>query len=193
MNNTFVNILSEKNYFIDLNDNMASEYILLIETVKFLNELYNSFKNIDDRFNQFHKDFIRSNIYINNIRIINFKKFLKKFDNSSLNKISLICTQATFAYPYMLLVNSIKDQKGMEGQNLYIGEIANSDKTNHINSKLKMLISKEDKIVKKVILKKFLRAFYINNHGCASTYKIIYIKFIFNININEIYLKFKIL
>ena len=186
MNNKFINILSEKDNKINLNDNITKEYLLMLEYNKVYNDLYNSFKNLDARFTQFNKDFIRSNIYINNNRIVDFKTFITKFNNNSLDKISLICTQATFAYPYMLLVNSVQDKK------LYIGELSKNDKTEIINSKLKIFITKKNKEVSKIILKKYLRAFYINKNGYDRTHKIIYIKIIFNINTNEIYLKLKI-
>jgi hypothetical protein len=113
----FVNIsivnengISNFNYDIDNN-------LIIFELNHYINKIINSYNsNVDNINQQFNKDFIRSTLFINGIKIPYINNVLSELNNISKFKVNIgdinfnadililmLCTQASFAFPFMIM------------------------------------------------------------------------------------------
>jgi len=168
VNNNNLNIIS--------NDEQIPDIINLyipIEMNKFIYQVRIGYINNDEILNQFNKDLPRTELYFNKLLIKNNEMFVKyilsEFDNQTAYDILMLCTQATMAYPFELIQNSIND---------YIGEISQIRKEKR--NKLKINIKYYNNNIHFTITKK-LRIFSILDNGDDYTKKLIKITIDFNL------------
>lgn len=168
INNNNLNLISNEEEITDI----INLYIP-IDMTNFIYQVRRGYINNDEILIQFNKDLPRIKLYFNNLLIKNKEIFIKyilsEFDNRTAYDILMLCTQATMAYPFELIQNSIND---------YIGEISQNRKDKR--NRLKISINYDDNNLHFTITKK-LRIFSILDNGEDYTKKIIKITLDFNL------------
>ena len=109
-NYILIDNIYEDNSINYMNNNIY-ERILLLDYDKYWNDIYKSYKNDEDIWNQFQMDIIRCKYYINYCPInnpIKIKQYLYSlFDYQTVNDILMISTQVLMGTPYEIISNSI--------------------------------------------------------------------------------------
>ena len=189
MSNNFIDIITNYKLTIDAN---IYEYIILLDYEDYLQDIHKAFVDIEDRFNQYHMDFNRSNIYLNNVKYLNSTELLCNFtDIKNVNLITLICNQAVFGLPYQILSQYVNDNELKN--NIYLGEVSINDKRKYKYSRVHINIECDEiNNVSKIVCKKLLRLFTITKESNDVTISLIFIKIVFDIENEDIYLTYKI-
>ena len=155
------------------------------------NELYIIFNNFNKEFidkysnkeiwHQFKIDILRSEFYINNIRIINpsigKKMIIKRYKNYS-NILAYLCTQGALSFIIKKL------QLAIIKYNYFIAELSSNSNLNNNDKRVMKIFF--NFITNTIIIKKNLRIIKINNNNNLENIKFItlIIEFKFNLNFN---------
>ena len=161
--------------------------VLTYDYDHYLNDLFNSFLSYNDVDLQSRKDLKRSKVLINNNEIYHkesYYELLKIMDKYKLTQkekytILMLVSQGVFGLPYNYVSNKYN--------NYHLGELSNDEKKKY-NGKILINI-KIDNNKKKIILKKKLRLFKINNFKDITEQ---ILKFIIIVNIKNKNIKCKI-
>ena len=157
------------------------ESIYYIDLNYYLQDILKSYSNDNERIlKQFHLDFDRLCIYINNNKVNNCNELIDYFSYShktELYTLLMILTQANMGLPFEII------QKSLE-ENVFLGE-----RNKKYQNAMKIYVTSINNELK-IKIKKKLRLFKIIN-GDAITIKVIYIKLY--INLKDDFLLFKII
>ena len=171
-NDNNLNII--KNQTNKNNTNSNKEFIVLLNYENYISKINNSFLDYKNIYEQFTKDFGRSKYNINNINekdiytfIDYFEFLLCQYDLDYFEFLSL-CTQAVMGSPLEILYDIINNNYSFKNE-YFIGELKN------LNNKLSFNYINKNKIIN-IIIKKYLRIFYINKNGVDKTLYYVYIK-----------------
>ena len=182
-----------ENYVVDNLDDIILPFKTkdLIKSIKYS---YNTTKNILD---QFKIDMLRTKIYHNNYKIIDYKELYDKLHTKlntpgnifSLNEFIVLLTQSVYVWPYKMIHHKYCDNCEKNNKynkyNIHLGEICNKklnklykrirrhkDFDSNIENTYILLIDSESKI----IIFKRLRVFYIDKNGNDITLRIVSIE-----------------
>ena len=131
---------------------------------------------------QFHNDYNRNLIYINNKRVLSAEDFLYYIEYKfpeEMNIIVMLFTQATMGFPFEMIQGTLKE-------NVYLGELCKHKRSYPMKLNLKI---KDNSF--KIKISKKLRIFKLNDELEAKTIRKINVKL--NIDLSEEYLIIKIL
>ena len=167
--NNFIIINNETNI---ISNNIENEYIVLLNYNKYIEQIYNSYKNNNNNiYNQFNKDFPRANYNINNINenkkclFIDYFEFFIYQYNYNYFEFLMLCTQAVMGSPLEILYNIIYNTTNINDttNEYYIGEIKTTKNKNKHKKLVFNIINNNNNLF--IIIKKKLRIFYINKYG----------------------------
>ena len=172
INNNTINIQKDMN-----NDIM--EQCIFINYDYYVNDIKNSFKNMNDIEKQFRIDIPRSNIFINNHKIISPQIIIDylnfNFNSNITKKIMMLTTQAFLALPFQLTFNQLYNL-----DNYHLAEIEYDDNT---KQPYRISINILDNDINFKSYKEF-RIFRLDNDISINIYKV-YIKIEFTLNNEE--------
>ena len=171
-NDNNLNIIKNQTNKNNINSN--KEFIVLLNYENYISKISNSFLDYKNIYEQFTKDFNRSKHNINNINEKNINIFIDYFEfllclyNLDYFEFLSLCTQAVMGTPLEILYDIINNNYTFKNE-YFIGELKN------LNNKLSFNYINKNKIIN-IIIKKYLRIFYINKNGVDKTLYYVYIK-----------------
>lgn len=175
-----INVLSESQ-LINSTISEIKDNIIIFDSAEYTKKILKSYRSDQDIIKcQFDVDFIRSELIINNSKIKKISKAIKIFDNYAkyefklkdqklkLNEILImLCTQASFAFPFLLMHKIFTNpKKGIyvtSNDNKYI--IKNDNNSININFKATFNLKNtlKNKIIKKINIDTNIDFVYKNN------------------------------
>ena len=189
-NDNNLNIIKNQTNKNNINSN--KEFIVLLNYENYISKISNSFLDYKNIYEQFTKDFGRSKYNINNINekdiytFIDYFEFLLCLYNLDYFEFLSLCTQAVMGTPLEILYDIINNNYTFKNE-YFIGELKN------LNNKLSFNYINKNEIIN-IIIKKYLRIFYINKNGLDKTLYYVYIKLNISFSTKEkIIITYKIL
>lgn len=180
-NNDYIFISNFNNISLDENNNLILDY------KSYIHKIISSYLNENDIYEQFKKDFIRTDkIYINGYKINNYDYFInffkKKVSKTKLEEIISICSQTGLSEPYILLQNMLFEK--------YKNYICSEIEHNNNKKKYKINITTYNDTININIIKT-LRIINLSNENDFGFKNKFFIKLILLINLNDDYLTLK--
>lgn len=180
-NNDYIFISNFNNISLDENNNLILDY------KSYINKIINSYSDNNDIYEQFKKDFHRTDkIYINGYKIKDYDYFInffkKRVNKSKLEEIISICSQTGLSEPYILLQNMLFEK--------YKNFICSEIEHNNNKKKYKINVTTYNDTINIKILKT-LRIINLTNENDFGFKNKFFIKLILLINLNDDYLTLK--
>ena len=183
----------ESDYYIFIDDYKPNKPLVFLDDIDetiyradlnhYLQEITKSYKCDNKKMLfQFHNDYNRNLIYINNKRVLSAEDFLYYIEYKfpeEMNIIVMLFTQATMGFPFEMIQGTLKE-------NFYLGELCKQERSYPMKLNLKI---KENNF--KIKISKKLRIFELNDDLEATTVRKINVKLY--IDLSDEYIIIKIL